>query len=119
VTQEQPPDGPEGPGPVAGAPSDNETLTAVLRGLADQGFTCDLFAVTDPPGFRCGSCHEISPVGDFDIVDERRMEGASDPADMVLVVAATCPRCGAKGAAALGYGPDADAADSDVVALLP
>jgi hypothetical protein len=48
----------------------------------------------------------------------RRLEGASDPADMVAIVAVTCPRCGNQGTAVLAFGPAASAEDSDVLAVL-
>lgn len=48
-----------------------------------------------------------------------RVEGASDPDDMAAVVAVTCPRCSAKGALVLKYGPEASGADADVLLALP
>ena len=47
------------------------------------------------------------------------MEGASDPDDMTLVVAARCPHCGAGGVVVLGYGPTASEADAAVLVRLP
>jgi len=44
-----------------------------------------------------------------------RIEGASDPGDMAAVVAFTCPHCDAKDVLVLKYGPDATAADADVL----
>ena len=48
----------------------------------------------------------------------RRLEGASDPDDMMAVVALECGVCGAAGTMVLGYGPSATAADSDVLRSL-
>lgn len=48
-----------------------------------------------------------------------RVEGASDPDDMAAVVAVVCPRCSAKDALVLGYGPAASGADADVLLALP
>jgi hypothetical protein len=48
----------------------------------------------------------------------RRMEGASDPADMMAVVALECGVCGASGTMVLGYGPTASDVDSDVLRAL-
>ena len=42
------------------------------------------------------------------------MEGASDPADMITVVATSCPVCGADGTMVLGYGPAASDLDAAV-----
>jgi len=38
---------------------------------------------------------------------------------MAAVVAVTCPRCSAKGALVLKYGPEASGADADVLLALP
>jgi hypothetical protein len=48
----------------------------------------------------------------------RRLEGASDPADMLAVVALECGVCNASGTMVLGYGPAAADADSDVLRAL-
>jgi hypothetical protein len=45
----------------------------------------------------------------------RRLEGESDPADMVAIVAITCPQCGRRGTMVLGFGPAATAEDADVL----
>jgi hypothetical protein len=42
----------------------------------------------------------------------------SDPADMVAVVAITCPVCGARGTSILGFGPNATEQDSEVLSNL-
>ena len=47
-----------------------------------------------------------------------RLEGASDPADMMMVVPTTCPECGARGSLILHYGPAASAEEADVMAAL-
>jgi hypothetical protein len=53
------------------------------------------------------------------VTDIRRTEGASDPDDMLAVVALTCPRCQTRAAAVLGYGPEAAEDDADVLRTLP
>ena len=47
-----------------------------------------------------------------------RLEGASDPADMSLVVPLDCPDCGARGVLVLRYGPEASMEEADVLAVL-
>ncbi len=105
-------------GTERGVPSDNTDLLHVLAGLADEGFTHNL---TPRPGaaLRCDECGGTSPVDAFDVVRSRRLEGASDPDDLQLVVAARCPGCGTGGVAVVGYGPTAGEEDADVVAALP
>jgi len=104
---------------VPGTPSDNTTLTAVLDGLRAEGYAADLRAIGSVGEVRCGSCGAASLAGELTDVVERRLEGASDPDDMVLAVGARCPACGEQGAMTLGYGPAASEADSAVVSLLP
>jgi len=90
------------------------TLTEVLEGYAAGGFTGG-FSVADTTALECLTCGEQSPAGDVPMSSLRRLEGASDPDDMVAVVALTCPRCEAQGTLVLGYGPMATAEDSDVL----
>lgn len=104
--------------PVAGSPSDNTDLRTMLSGLQDEGFGASLSAVADG-ALRCGECHTASPATAFHIDRVRRLEGASDPDDMQIIVAAACPSCGAHGVAVLGFGPGASEVDADVVVDLP
>lgn len=98
---------PERPVPsqrAEGAPSDNTTLVAVLHHFMTEGWNQNM-TVTDDGDVRCPSCRTESAPGDVSMGEIRRMEGASDPADMLAVVGLMCPRCDAKGAAVVHYGP--------------
>ena len=76
------------------APSDNTTLTAVLDELAEAGFTGSF--VPRPAGeLLCTTCRDVFAATELEPEQVRRLEGASDPDDEVVVVAAACPRCGA------------------------
>ena len=97
---------------------DPSSMFEILRQFADDGYGADLFAV-EGGGIRCGACGTEHPAGDYDVAELRRMEGASDPADMAAVVAAACPGCGERGTMVVMYGPEAGPADSDVLAALP
>lgn len=101
----------------AGAPSDNTTLTAVLAGLETEGYAAS-FGVREGGRLHCSACREESPVAEYHVDATRRLEGASDPDAQAIVVAGVCPRCGARGTAVLGYGPEAAATDAEVVAGL-
>jgi hypothetical protein len=48
----------------------------------------------------------------------RRLEGASDPADMLAVFALTCPRCGTAGTLTLNYGPETTPGEVTVLQAL-
>ena len=96
---------------------DPSSMFEILRQFQGDGYEGDLFAV-EGGSIRCGSCAAESPATDFDVAELRRMEGASDPADMAAVVAAACPACGTKATMVVMYGPEAGPADSDVLAAL-
>jgi hypothetical protein len=86
-------------------PSEEATLTSVLDGLQAAGYTAD-FLVGDGGTIRCRSCGVETPAEDAAVEQIRRLEGASDPADMLAVVAVTCPHCGSGGVITLNYGPE-------------
>jgi hypothetical protein len=103
-------------GLVQSVPNDNTTMADVLRGYAEAGFTGEFSCTAN--GILCHSCESELPAREFATLSVRRLEGASDPADMNVVVATECPRCGARGVLVLGYGPAADPQHSDVLAAM-
>lgn len=98
----------------AGVPSDNTTLLAVLKAFEDEGFTGDL-TVTDEGEVRCASCRHAGPPGDFEVGRCRRMEGASDPDDMLAVLGLVCPSCQHRGTVITHYGPTASPGEAAVL----
>jgi hypothetical protein len=108
------PSGESPDGVTTGGPSDNTTLVEVMARYAEQGFTGQ-FGVTDDALVRCFTCHTDSPSDAVHVVSLRRMEGASDPDDMIAVVALHCPHCDARGVLALGYGPDSAPEESELL----
>ncbi|HEV2758952.1 MAG TPA: hypothetical protein VGV86_05220 [Acidimicrobiales bacterium] len=98
-------------------PAYGATLGEILATLEAAGFTAQMAA--RPAGqIICLTCRQESAAADFDLQAMRRTEGASDPDDMLAVVGLACPRCGARGTAVLGYGPDSDPDDAEVVLRL-
>lgn len=95
----------------------SETLLDVLNEAADRGYGAQFIAQEDGL-VTCVRCASASRPSSFDIVHFRRLEGASDPADMLIVVWSACPTCGAGGTLTLGFGPNASSADASVLALL-
>ena len=88
-----------------------------MRTLEGAGFTAQMAA--RPGGMLlCFNCRTESPAADFDLQVQRRTEGASDPDDMLAIVGVVCPNCGARGTAVLGYGPEADEDDAEVLTHL-
>ncbi|MDQ6927729.1 MAG: hypothetical protein M3159_03595 [Actinomycetota bacterium] len=88
-----------------------------MAGFEAAGFRGQMAA---RPGGRlvCFVCHREFDAGDADLVAMRRTEGASDPGDMVAVVAIRCPHCGSKATAVLGFGPESDEDDAEVLRRL-
>lgn len=68
---------------------------------------------------RCLTCRQSTPPDQVAVRTLRRLEGASDPADALLVAAVVCPRCGAAGALTLNYGPEATPGEAEVLLALP
>lgn len=95
-------------------PSDNTTLSEVLAGYVDSGFAAD-FSPMERSIIACNSCASTIAANRFTIHSLRRLEGASDPDDMMAVIATACPSCGAQGVLVLGYGPMAAAEDADIL----
>jgi hypothetical protein len=94
--------------PVA---QDAQTLTQALHELEREGFTGE-FRVLELGRLQCLTCRNEFAGAEASMKSLRRLEGASDPADMLAVAALECPRCGAAGTVVLNYGPDATLEES-------
>lgn len=95
----------------------SDTLVGVLRAASSAGFDTN-FLVEPGATIGCPVCEAQSPAGKLDIANYRRLEGASDAADLMLVVLTSCPACGARGALTMGYGPNAGENDTELLAAL-
>lgn len=96
---------------------EDTTILDVLEDFEAQGFTGQ-FVPRAGAQVECVACGKRSPADHTLLRHLRRLEGASDPADMLAVVALECPHCDALGTAVLGYGPEASALDAEVLAGL-
>jgi hypothetical protein len=103
--------------PDPGAPSDYTTIVEILAEFAEQGFV-ENFGVTRDGQIRCGACHAVEDPTGMHLHSLRRLEGASDPADMAAILALSCPHCGARGTAVVMYGPGATEEDLAVLAAV-
>jgi hypothetical protein len=93
------------------------TITEVLESYAQGGFTSS-FVVTEESELECLECENVTSANRFSMSSLRRLEGASDPADMIAVVAITCPICRSRGTTILGFGPNATVQDAEVLTEL-
>ncbi len=104
-------------GDLTGVARGSETLLDVLGTLTCDGFTGQ-FMASAPEGetqagrVECLSCHTLFAADVAEVSELHRLEGASDPDDMLAVVALTCPHCATRGALTLNYGPTATIEDS-------
>lgn len=93
-----------------------DTLAGVLAQLEGEGYAGHLRVAG--PDIVCGTCSSVLAPEDVMVHRFRRLEGASDPDDMLAVVGAACPGCGTDGTLVLGYGPTADPDHAAVLARL-
>jgi hypothetical protein len=98
-------------------PAYGATLGEIIATLEAAGFTGQL-AARSGGMILCFTCRRESPAGAFTLHAQRRTEGASDPDDMLAILGLTCPACGAQGTIVLGYGPESDPDDAEVLAHL-
>ena len=90
----------------------------MLRELHERGYTTDFFIDEDDGSVRCGSCRTSQRPDQVRLDGLRRLEGASDPADMAAVVALTCSACSRKGTAVVRFGPEATAGEAMLLRLV-
>ncbi len=105
------------PGGGAAVPNDNTSMLEVLRDYEAAGYAGQ-FSVVDDALVLCHTCRNRSEPGELAVVSMRRLEGASDPADMMILAVVTCPICATGGVLTLNYGPEASAEQAEVQAAL-
>jgi hypothetical protein len=88
------------------------SMIEVLAQFVARGFDGHFDVDEHTGGCRCEQCGTSSAPADIEVVDSRRLEGASDPADMSSVMAMQCPACSQQGTAVVRYGPEASAGES-------
>jgi len=93
------------------------TLVDVLDQFGAEGYQGQF---DGPRGkVRCLTCRRETDPADVPVERMRRLEGASDPADMLAVVALRCPHCATSGTLVLNYGPESTPEEADILAALP
>ncbi len=98
-------------------PSDNTTLMEVLALYSAGGFA-GIFSITPDGLVECGTCGVQWEAAQVSMHSLRRLEGASDPDDMLAVAAVSCPSCGGRGTITMMFGPMASAEESTVMSSL-
>jgi hypothetical protein len=98
------------------APTDTALLT-VLRQFDSEGFAGQFQAV-EGPALLCLTCHRTSPLSSVDANRIVRLEGASDPSDMLVVIPVACPECSTRGTLVSNFGPEATLEEADLLVAL-
>lgn len=107
---------------TADVPTGATQLTDVLHIAEQAGFTAQFDVAeddSDNDALRCSNCKVESSASSFQRRWTRRLEGVSDPADMLHVSALECPNCGADGVFVSPFGPTASERQTAVLAALP
>lgn len=89
------------------------TLLELLSYYEQAGFGGDSF-VTEGGLLLCGACSSRVAPDHVSVHSIRRLEGPSDPADAVGVLAVICPVCGSKSTCVLKFGPEATLDEAEV-----
>jgi hypothetical protein len=97
-----------------GVARDASTILDVVNAFEAQGFTGQ-FAAREDGEVECIACHHRIDLAITNVDGFRRLEGASDPDDMLAAIALTCPRCRARGTLIVAYGPMSSPEDAAVL----
>jgi hypothetical protein len=95
----------------------DRSLLGILAAFRDEGFTDDFHS--RPGGMvECSRCNVTHRADELELHHLERLEGDSDPAEMLAVCAVVCPACGMRGTLVLTYGPEATREDDEVLERL-
>ena len=95
---------------------DADSVTDALAQLADAGYRSDF---TGRHGLvHCNRCDADHGAELVQVDHIYRYEGPSDPDEEAIVLALSCPVCGAKGTLVSGYGPSTDPDDIELIVAL-
>jgi hypothetical protein len=97
--------------------STHPSIADVVQDLAADGWR-ERFAPLEGGEVRCPSCGAELPASDLPTEGLRRVDGATDPSDVAVVVPVTCPTCTTRGVVVVRSGLDGGPEDTDVVAAL-
>lgn len=93
------------------------TIKDAMREYEHLGYSGQ-FAPRSEGMIECLTCHDKVPAEKVQRTALRRVEGSSDPDDMVSINALICPSCGAKGTAVFKYGPAATPEEGEAMQRL-
>ena len=92
-------------------------LSEVSDNLDEEGFVGQ-FRSQRGGMIECLTRHHATSAEEFHADEVTRLEGASDPDDMVIVVPIICPHCHSPGTLIASFGPAGSMEDADVLKRL-
>lgn len=95
----------------------DDSVVKVLEQFRAAGWGVN-HLVGDQGTVECGECGVVSSADQIAVAAQHRVEGASDPDDMQIVLGFPCPACGAGGAIVAAYGPTGSENDLDFMSKL-
>lgn len=98
------------------APND-DSLHAVIEQMTG-GHEQGQFQTVEGATIVCLTCRNRFGAESQHADDVARLEGASDPADMAMLVPVRCPHCSTAGTLVLRYGPEASAEEAELLLAL-
>jgi hypothetical protein len=97
---------------------EDTSLSTVQGILADEGYAGQFIAVEEAR-VLCTQCRSLLAASWLRADDVTRLEGASDPADMMVVIPLTCPVCHLRGTLVLSFGPEMSLEEDEVFKAMP
>lgn len=82
----------------------DRTLSSVQANLAGRGFDGQFIAAGEAR-VLCTNCRSLVSAAWLSAEDVTRLEGASDPDDMLVVIPLACPVCAQRGTLTMNFGP--------------
>ena len=107
--------------PIPGLARGASELGDVIERMAGHGYGADFMSALDGDSaeLHCPVCDATHPASAFTRAWTARLEGASDPDDMLHVSALRCPECGTGGVFVSPFGVNVGEADEAVLLALP
>jgi hypothetical protein len=93
-------------------------LLSVQSVLDEEGYTGQFIASSESR-VLCTRCRSLLAAAWLRADDVTRLEGASDPADMMVVVPLTCPVCLQRGTLTMSFGPEMGPEEAEVFNAMP
>jgi hypothetical protein len=97
--------------------SSERSLMGILDAFAEDGYRTEFRTGVDG-SVECGECRRAVAPERVHLERLERLEGASDPDEMLAVCAVECPECRARGTLVLTYGPETTYEDGRILPRL-